>query len=49
MKLNLNTIDLEDQDKSEPMPGFTKKEKRRLKLLHKIKVLRNTQNELRNK
>lgn len=40
MKLNLNTIDLEEQDKPEPMSGFTKKEKRRLKIKRKIEKIR---------
>lgn len=40
MKLNLNTIDPYEQDKPEPMPGFTKKEKRKLKLKRKFEKIR---------
>lgn len=40
MKLNLNTIDINEDDKPEPMPGFTKKEKSTLKLKRKFEKIR---------
>lgn len=45
MKLNLNTIDLDEQDKPESMPGFTKKEKRKLKLKRKFEKIRRMNSE----
>lgn len=48
MKLNLNIIDLEEQDKPESMPGFTKKEKRKLKLKQKFEKIRRMNSETNN-